>query len=70
MSIRHIVQSTDPTCEVVVIMNNDGGAEVFIAPHKAAATKVNIVPPDERERIVIKRTPDGCVDIYYEDVEP
>lgn len=64
---RRVLTNSDPLCEVVVIMKSDGSAQAVVMSNNLPQTTVTIPPPGDGERIVVKRTPDGCVDVFYED---
>ena len=57
---------TDPTCDIVVFFRPDGSAQAIIKAREHSTTH-EIPAPPEGERIVVKRTPDGCVEVIYEE---
>lgn len=68
MTTRRVFTVTDPTCEVVVFFRPDGSAEA-VATAKKHTVRGEIPPPPKGERIAVKRTPDGCVEVVYEEVK-
>ena len=65
---RRMFMVTDPTCEVVVFFRPDGSAQAVAIAKKH--TMVGEIPaPSKGEHIVVKRLPDGCVEVLYEEIE-
>lgn len=69
MTARRALSVTDPTCEIVVFMRADGSAQAVITPRNRGPSTHEIPKPDEGERIAVKRLPDGCVEVVYEEVK-
>ena len=70
MTGRRALTVTDPTCEVVVFMRANGSAQAVITPkNRGPSTHEIPAPAMENEHIVVKRLPDGCVEVLYEDIK-
>lgn len=63
---RRMFMVTDPTCEVVVFFRPDGSAQA-VATAKKHSMVGEIPAPPKGERIAVKRLPDGCVEVVYEE---
>lgn len=70
MSARRVLAVTDPLCQVAIAIFKDGSARATVTSNNLQAAVVEIPKPGDSEHIAIKRTPDGCVDVWYEDIEP
>lgn len=57
---------TNPTCDVVVFMRPDGSAQAVIKARDHTTTH-EIPVPSKGQRMIVKRTPDGCVEVIYEE---
>ena len=69
MSGRRALTVTDPTCEVVVFMRPNGSAQAVVTPRKLPPSTHEISAPGKGEHIVVKRLPDGCVEVLYEETK-
>lgn len=56
----------DPLCKVAVFMRSDGSAQAVVTSNNLRAAVVEVPRPPPGERIVVKRLPDGCVEVGYE----
>ena len=65
---RRIITVTNPTCEVVVFMRQDGSAQAIVTSDRHTTTH-EIPKAPKGERIAVKRMPDGCVEIMYEETK-
>jgi len=68
MTARRVLTVTDPTCEVVIFTRRDSSAQAIITSKNRGPTTHEIPAPDTGERIIVKRLPDGCVEVVYEDI--
>ena len=59
----------DPLCKLSIFMKKDGSAQAVVMSNNLRAAVMEIPAPPPGERIVVKREPDGCMEVVYE-LEP
>jgi hypothetical protein len=69
MTPRRVLTVTDPLCQVAIAIFKDGSARATVTSNNLQAAVIEIPKPEDGEHISVKRTPDGCVDVWYEDIE-
>jgi hypothetical protein len=57
----------DPLCKVSVFMKHDGSAQAVVMSNNLRTIMMEIPKPPRDESIVVKRLPDGCVEVVYEE---
>jgi len=57
----------DPLCKVAVFMRANGSAQAVISSNNLRAAVMEIPAPPKGEHIVVKRMPDGCVEVIFEE---
>ena len=67
MTARRVLTVSDPLCQVVVFMRDNGSAQAVVTSKTMQPTTVEIPAPPDGERIVVMRLPDGCVEIVYDE---
>jgi hypothetical protein len=60
------VTVADPLCKVAVFMRADGSAQAVVTSNNLRSAVMEVPAPPKGERIVVKRLPDGCVEVVYE----
>ena len=69
MSARRVLAVTDPLCQVAIAIFKDGSARATVTSNNLQAAVIEIPKPEDGEHISVKRTLDGCVDVWYEDID-
>lgn len=57
----------DPLCKVSVFMRKDGSAQAVVMSNNMRSAVMEIPVPPKGQRIVVRRQPDGCVEVVYEE---
>ena len=69
MTPRRVLTVTDPLCQVAIAIFKDGSGRATVTSNNLQAAVIEIPKPADGEHISVKRTPDGCVDVWYEEID-
>jgi hypothetical protein len=69
MTPRRVLTVTDSRCQVAIAIFKDGSGRATVTSNNLQSAVIEIPKPADGEHIAVKRTPDGCVDVWYEEID-
>lgn len=69
MTACRVFTVVDPLCQVSIAIFKDGSGRATVTSNNLHTAVIDIPKPADGEHIAVKRTPDGCIDVWYEAVQ-